>query len=67
VKGYDGDNLWFNIKEDEAEDNFKEDCPPKEREYSRYKSASATQQYEDSIVFANIVSKRGLINTNLIN
>jgi len=36
-----------NIKEDEAEDNFKKDCPPKKREYSRNKSASVTRQYED--------------------
>ncbi len=45
VKGYDGDTLWFNITEEDAEDNFKKDRPPKEGEYSRYKTASATQQY----------------------
>jgi len=47
VKGYDGDTLWFNITEDEAEDTFKKDGPPKEREYSRYKSASVTEQYDN--------------------
>ena len=47
VKGYDGDTLWFNITEDEAEDTFKKDRPPKEREYSRYKSASVTEQYDN--------------------
>ncbi len=45
VKGYDGDTLWFNITEEEAEDNFKKDRPPNEGEYSRYHSASVTQQY----------------------
>ena len=48
VKGYDGDTLWFNITEEDAEDNFKRDHPPKEGEYSRYTSASVTQQYNDS-------------------
>ena len=44
VAGFDGDVLWFNISEDEAEDNFKKDNPPKMGEYSRYKSASVTEQ-----------------------
>ncbi|HET6589316.1 MAG: hypothetical protein AB7V56_10615 [Candidatus Nitrosocosmicus sp.] len=44
VSGYDGDVLWFNITEEEAEDNFKKDHPPKAGEYSRYKSASVTEQ-----------------------
>lgn len=44
VAGFDGDVLWFNITEDEAEDNFKKDNPPKMGEYSRYKSASVTEQ-----------------------
>ena len=48
VKGYDGDTLWFNITEEDAEDNFKRDHPPKEGEYSRYRSASVTQQYNES-------------------
>ena len=26
VAGYDGEVLWFNITEQEAEDNFKKDC-----------------------------------------
>ena len=30
VKGYDGYTLWFNITEEDAEDNFKKDRPPKE-------------------------------------
>jgi hypothetical protein len=47
VKGYDGHTLWFNITEDEAEDTFKKDRPSKEREYSRYKSASVTEQYDN--------------------
>jgi hypothetical protein len=47
VKGYDGDTLWFNITDNEAEDTFKKDRPPKEREYSRYKSASVTEQYDN--------------------
>jgi hypothetical protein len=47
VQGYDGDTLWFNITEDEAENNFKKDRPPKEGEYSRYKSASVTEQYDN--------------------
>jgi hypothetical protein len=45
VKGYDGDTLWFNITEEEAEDNFKKDHPPNEGEYSRYQTSSVTQQY----------------------
>lgn len=44
VSGYDGDVLWFNISEQEAEDNFKRDNPPSVGEYSRYKSASVTEQ-----------------------
>ena len=44
VAGYDGDVLWFNITEQEAEDNFKKDKPPLMGEYSRYKSASVTEQ-----------------------
>ncbi len=44
VAGFDGEVLWFNITEDEAEDNFKRDNPPQMGEYSRYKSASVTQQ-----------------------
>lgn len=44
VAGYDGETLWFNISEEDAEDNFKKDRPPKVGEYSRYKSASLTQQ-----------------------
>lgn len=44
VAGFDGDVLWFNITEDEAEDNFKKDNPPKMGEYSRYKSAAVTEQ-----------------------
>jgi len=44
VAGYDGEVLWFNITEDEAEDNFKKDHPPQMGEYSRYKSASVTEQ-----------------------
>ncbi|MDQ6724494.1 MAG: hypothetical protein M3Z01_09595 [Thermoproteota archaeon] len=46
VQGYDGDTLWFNITEEDAEDNFKKDHPPKEGEYSRYKTASVTEQYD---------------------
>jgi hypothetical protein len=48
VKGYDGETLWFNISQDDAEDNFKKDNPPQEGEYSRYESASSTQQPSDS-------------------
>ena len=44
VAGYDGEVLWFNITEQEAEDNFKKDKPPQMGEYSRYKSASVTEQ-----------------------
>lgn len=44
VAGYDGEVLWFNITETEAEDNFKKDNPPQMGEYSRYKSASVTEQ-----------------------
>jgi|SRR6188472_20979 hypothetical protein len=44
VAGYDGDVLWFNITEQEAEDNFKKDQPPQMGEYSRYNSASVTEQ-----------------------
>jgi hypothetical protein len=48
VKGYDGKTLWFNISQEDAEDNFKKDNPPKEGEYSRYESASVTQQPSDT-------------------
>jgi len=41
VAGYDGEVLWFNITEQEAEDNFKKDQPPPSGEYSRYESASS--------------------------
>jgi hypothetical protein len=44
VAGYDGEVLWFNITEQEAEDNFKKDQPPPSGEYSRYESASVTEQ-----------------------
>jgi hypothetical protein len=44
VAGYDGEVLWFNITEQEAEDNFKKDEPPQIGEYSRYQSASVTEQ-----------------------
>ena len=44
VAGFDGDVLWFNITEQEAEDNFKKDHPPQMGEYSRYNSASVTEQ-----------------------
>lgn len=44
VTGFDGHTLWFNIAEEDAEDNFKKDHPPKEGEYSRYQSASSTEQ-----------------------
>ena len=44
VAGYDGEVLWFNITEQEAEDNFKRDNPPQMGEYYRYKSASVTEQ-----------------------
>src|SRR4029078_8328634 len=44
VAGYDGEVLWFNITEQEAEDNFKKDRPPQMGEYSRYKSASVTEK-----------------------
>ena len=46
VQGYDGDTLWFNITEEDTEDNFKKDHPPKEGEYSRYKTSSVTEQYD---------------------
>ena len=57
VAGYDGEVLWFNITEQEAEDNFKKDRPPQMGEYSRYKSASVTEQpdtqtYESVSIFA---------------
>lgn len=48
VKGFDGHTLWFNITEDEAEDNFKKDRPPQAGEYSRYQVASSTEQITDS-------------------
>ncbi|MDQ6723266.1 MAG: hypothetical protein M3Z01_03255 [Thermoproteota archaeon] len=48
VKGYDGKTLWFNITEEDAEDNFKKDRPPKEGEYSRYQLVPSTQQISDS-------------------
>jgi len=48
VKGYNGETLWFNITQEDAEDNFKKDNPPKEGEYSRYESDSVTQQSSDS-------------------
>ncbi len=47
VTGFDGHTLWFNIKEEDAEDNFKKDRPPKEGEYSRYQVASSTEQPRD--------------------
>ncbi len=63
VKGYDGDTLWFNITEEDAEDNFKKERPPNQGEYSRYKqyniqdpassgqpsSASAAYNYEERL------------------
>ena len=57
AKGYDGDTLWFNITEDEAEDNFKKDSPPQEGEYSRYKSASITEQYDNVSSSSNTATK----------
>ena len=59
VAGYDGDVLWFNITEQEAEDNFKKDEPPQMGEYSRYKSASVTEQ-PDTHTFEKSASSRDL-------
>ena len=59
VAGYDGDVLWFNITEQEAEDNFKKDEPPQMGEYSRYKSASVTEQ-PDTDTFEKSASSRDL-------
>ena len=49
VTGFDGHTLWFNIKEEDAEDNFKKDRPPKEGEYSRYQVASLTEQPSNNV------------------
>ncbi len=59
VAGYDGDVLWFNITEQEAEDNFKKDEPPQMGEYSRYKSASVTEQ-PDTNTYEKSASSRDL-------
>lgn len=48
VTGFDGHTLWFHITEEDAEDNFKKDHPPKEGEYSRYQVASSTEQINNS-------------------
>jgi len=56
VTGYDGHTLWFNITEEDAEDNFKKDRPPKEGEYSRYQSASSTEQLKDSATSSTTTS-----------
>jgi hypothetical protein len=56
VTGYDGHTLWFNITEEDAEDNFKKDRPPKEGEYSRYQSASSTEQLNDSATSSTTTS-----------
>jgi hypothetical protein len=70
VKGYDGETLWFNITQEDAEDNFKKDNPPKEGEYSRYESASVTQQSSNSTSISfnqgdnNSRSPTGNINLN---
>ncbi|HXT84410.1 MAG TPA: hypothetical protein VN704_08800 [Verrucomicrobiae bacterium] len=48
VTGFDGHTLWFHITEEDAEDNFKKDYPPKEGEYSRYQVASSTEQINNS-------------------
>ena len=59
VAGYDGEVLWFNITEQEAEDNFKKDRPPQMGEYSRYKSASVTEQ-PDTQTYNQSASSRDL-------
>ena len=59
VAGYDGEVLWFNITEQEAEDNFKKDRPPQIGEYSRYKSASVTEQ-PDTQTYNQSASSRDL-------
>ena len=59
VAGYDGDVLWFNITEQEADDNFKKDEPPQMGEYSRYKSASVTEQ-PDTNTYEKSASSRDL-------
>ena len=59
VAGYDGEVLWFNITEQEAEDNFKKDRPPQMGEYSRYKSASVTEQ-PDTQTYDQSASSRDL-------
>ena len=59
VAGYDGEVLWFNITEQEAEDNFKKDRPPQIGEYSRYKSASVTEQ-PDTQTYDQSASSRDL-------
>jgi hypothetical protein len=37
VRGFDGDTLWFNISESQAESEFKRDSPPNANEYVRYR------------------------------
>jgi hypothetical protein len=60
VAGYDGEVLWFNITEQEAEDNFKKDRPPEMGEYSRYKSASVTEQPDAQTYESSEYSTRDL-------
>lgn len=49
VKGYDGNTLWFNITEDEAEDKFKKSHPPQTGEYSRYEVSPITSDPDSSV------------------
>lgn len=49
VKGYDGKTLWFNITEEEAENNFKKDHPPQAGEYSRYETSPIVNPSESSV------------------
>lgn len=47
--GFDGDTLWFNVTEDEAERSFQMDNPPTADEFTRYRTDSVPADIETRI------------------
>src|SRR5579884_1604539 len=49
VNGYDGDKLWFNVSETQAENEFMRDSPPMTTEYTRYRTTETPVDIETRI------------------
>jgi hypothetical protein len=49
VKGYDGQNLWFNVTEAQAETEFKKATRPTTEEYYRYRTPATPADVENRV------------------